>query len=145
MTAMRFDYFCTLHRARKAYARLMDPLCRQWNITKNELDVLLFLRNNPEFDRSSDIVLHRGMTKSHVSLSVTNLQRRGLLTRQEDSHDRRAVHLSLTEAALPIVQAGQELQREFFTRMLFGISREEAVLWQQLLERVCRNIDDMDP
>lgn len=142
---MRFDYFATLHRARKSYARLLDPLCQQWEITKNELDVLLFLHNNPEFDRSSDIVLHRGMTKSHVSLSVANLERREFLTRREDPNDRRAVHLGLTDAALPIIQAGQELQRTFFTQMFSGISREESALWQQLMERVCRNIDDMDP
>ena len=141
---MRLDYFGTVHRARKKYAQLLDPLCRQWNLTKNELDVLLFLHNNPEFDRSSDIVLHRGMAKSHVSLSVANLERRGFLSRSEDSGDRRAIRLKLTEAALPIVRAGKELQTLFFTRMLTGISQEEAALWQQLMERASKNIDDMD-
>lgn len=141
---MRFDYFGTLHRAKKAYTRLLDPLCRQYALTKNELDVLMFLHNNPEFDRSSDIVVHRGMTKSHVSLSVANLEHRGYLTRQEDTDDRRAVRLKLTEEALPLVREGQALQREFFTRMFHGISSEEAALWQQLMERVCRNIEEMD-
>lgn len=141
---MRLDYFGSLHLAKKAYTRLLDPLCRQWELTKNELDVLLFLHNNPEFDRSSDIVLHRGMVKSHVSLSVSKLEQRGLIVRAEDSDDRRTSHLRLTEAAMPIVRAGKELQAQFFTRMLTGISREEAALWQQLMERVCKNIDDMD-
>lgn len=141
---MRFDYFGTLQRAKKAYTRLLDPLCRQYALTKNELDVLLFLLNNPEFDRSSDIVAHRGMTKSHVSLSVTNLEQRGLLERREDPGDHRASRLKLTEAALPIVQEGRALQVRFFTQMFTGINREEAALWQQLMERVCKNIDDMD-
>ena len=58
---MRFDYFETMLRARKGYTRVMDPICSQWDLTRNELDVLLFLYNNPGFDRASDVATRRGM------------------------------------------------------------------------------------
>ncbi len=141
---MKFDHFDITARARKKYTFALEPVCRQWDLTKNELDVLLFLHNNPEYDRAADIVAHRGMAKSHVSLSVTNLERRGLLRRSEDPEDRRAVHLKLTDEARVIAEAGKECQVHFFSAMFDGLSREDVVFWQSLMDRVCDNIDHMD-
>ena len=74
----QFNYFDTMARAQKGYARLLEPICKKWELTRNELDVMLFLANNPDYDRAVDIVNHRGLAKSHVSMSVTSLENRGL-------------------------------------------------------------------
>ena len=63
-------------RAQKGYARLLEPVCKKFDLTRNELDVILFLANNPNFDRAVDIVNNRGLTKSHVSMSVASLESR---------------------------------------------------------------------
>lgn len=130
----------SIHLAKKRYAQLMDPVCRDHCLTKNELNVLLFLFNNPNLDRAADIVNLRQISKSHVSLSVANLEQRGLLYRVFDPDDRRTAHLKLTEAALPIVQEGSRLQQEFFGRVFAGLSEEELILWHSILDRVCSNI-----
>jgi len=141
---MRFDHFDVTQQVKKKYALAVDPVCRKWNLTKNELDVLLFLHNNPEFDRAADIVAHRGMTKSHVSLSVSNLEGRGLLTRREDPEDRRAVHLILSEEGHAIAEAGREYQIRFFTALFDGMSWEELLQLQKLMERIQDNIVRME-
>ena len=129
--------------AKKRYSQLMEPLCGAWELTKTELDVLLFLANNPGLDRAADIVRIRQIAKSHVSLSVTNLEQRGLLLRVFDPGDRRTAHLKLTEAALPIVREGNRLQQEFFGRIFEGLSGEELAVWRTILDKVCRNIQSM--
>ena len=141
---MRFDLFDVTQQVKKKYALAVDPVCRKWNLTKNELDVLLFLHNNPEFDRAADIVAHRGMTKSHVSLSVSNLEGRGLLTRREDPEDRRAVHLILSGEGRTIAEAGREYQVSFFGAMFEGLSREELLQLQDLMDRIRENIKRME-
>ena len=92
-----FNYFDIMGMAKKNYAKCLEPICRDQDLTRNELDVMLFLYNNPQFDRAADIVSRRGIAKSHVSLSVTNLESRGLLVRRFDPVDRRQAHLELTE------------------------------------------------
>jgi MarR family transcriptional regulator for hemolysin len=141
---MRFDHFDVTQQVKKKYALAVEPVCRKWNLTKNELDVLLFLYNNPEFDRAADIVAHRGMTKSHVSLSVSNLEGRGLLTRREDPEDRRAVHLILSGEGRTIAEAGREYQVSFFGAMFEGLSREELLQLQDLMDRIRENIKRME-
>ena len=133
----------TIHTAKKRYAQMQEPLCNAHGLTKTELDVLLFLGNNPGLDRAADIVRIRQLTKSHVSLSVSNLKQRGFLRREYDPEDRRAAHLKLTEAALPILQEGKRIQQEFFGRIFAGLSEEEIVFWRAILDKVCRNIQSM--
>ena len=73
------DYFDILGMAKKGYSKLLAPICEEYGLTRNELDVLLFLHNNPEYDRAVDIVNNRGLSKSHVSLSISGLEEKGLL------------------------------------------------------------------
>ena len=141
---MEFNYFDTMLRAQKGYARMLDPICRQWDLTRNELDVLLFLANNPGLDRAADIVSRRGMAKSHVSLSVSNLESKGLLICRKDPADRRTVHLQLTEGAKEIARAGQEAQRIFFVRIHQGVSREEFDLWRRICLKISKNIEELE-
>ncbi len=141
---MEFNYFDTMARAQKGYARLLDPVCRKWNLTRNELDVLLFLANNPEYDRAVDIVQRRGMSKSHVSMSIANLEDKGLLRRREDPADRRTVHLALEPAAEPIVQTGRRAQKWFFSYIHQGVTREQLDLMKDFARKVSENIKNIE-
>jgi MarR family transcriptional regulator for hemolysin len=141
---MRHDYFETMLRARKGYSRVMDPICQQWDLTRNELDVILFLYNNPDFDRASDVASRRGMAKSHVSLSVNSLESKGLLRRRADPADRRAVHLELMGDASDIALQGRAAQTEFFGKIYAGLTVDEIALWSRMAEKVSANIARLD-
>ena len=52
-------FFDILGKAQKQYSKYLEPVCKRWELTSNELDVLLFLHNNPRFDRAADIVDRR--------------------------------------------------------------------------------------
>ena len=138
------EYFDILNKSQKIYTRCLEPVCRKWDLTRSELDVLLFLHNNPGYDRAADIVAHRGMTKSHVSLSVANLQSRGLILTREDERDRRAVRLSLSEEGRQIAEQGRVVQDRFFGAVFEGLSREDLHLWQTMVNRVCDNINHIE-
>ena len=142
--ASGINYFDTMASAQKYYAKLMEPLCKTWELTRNELDILLFLYNNPEFDRAADIVSRRGIAKSHVSLSVTNLEKRELLERRFDENDRRTAHLILTEQGSAIAVQGRELQQQYFAAMYQGISQEELQIWKKIVLKVQDNIRNFD-
>lgn len=135
-----YDYFNVMGIAKKSYNMILAPVCSQWEITRNELDVLLFLGNNPGFDRATDIVTYRGMAKSHVSLSVSNLESRGFLVRRFDEADRRTAHLVLTEQGSAIAAQARVYQTQFFSALHRGITEEEFAIWGSITQRVCENI-----
>ena len=65
----------------KLYGQMFVPVLEQWMLTQLEADILLFLANNPAYDTARDIVERRYIAKSHVSMGVESLARRGLLQR----------------------------------------------------------------
>lgn len=140
----RFNYFDTMARAQKGYARLLEPICKKWDLTRNELDVILFLSNNPSYDRAVDIVNHRGLAKSHVSMSVASLETRGLLERIPDPADRRTVHLHLTEKAKEVAELGVRVQKQFLDYLHQGITEEQLELMRLFAERVYENIKNIE-
>ncbi len=140
---MEIMHFEIMSLAQKRYGQIMEPLCQSWQLTRNELDVMLFLANNPGLDRAVDIVERRGIAKSHVSLAVSNLESKGFLERQADSTDRRTVRLRLTAAASEIVAQGREIQQQFFGNLFSGISPQELDLWQSMTRKIHRNITTM--
>lgn len=139
-----YNYFDTMAKAQKGYARLLDPICKKWNLTRNELDVMLFLYNNPEFDRAVDIVNNRGLSKSHVSLSISSLENKQLLVRKDDPSDRRTIHLQLTERGKEIAQTGRMAQKRFFSYLHQGVTQEQIDLMIDFSRKVAENIKNIE-
>lgn len=134
-------FFTRSQGLRKLYGGLFTPLLARWSITQLEMDILLFLANNPDFDTARDIVEKRHLAKSHVSAGVDALAGRGLLERRRLAGNRKTIHLRPTEAAAPVIEDGQAVQRRYGELLLTGFSREEREELFRLLERVGRNVD----
>lgn len=144
MIELKADYFDNMLRGKKAYAHMIDPVCRKYDLTRNELDILLFLHNNPDFDRASDIAAKRGIAKSHVSMSLSNLEKRQIIFRQTDPDDRRTVHLILTEEAHTMAREGRSAQEAYFRKLYEGLSLEEIAQWQKIIYKVNKNLANME-
>lgn len=137
-------YFDLLNQSQKAYSRQLEPVCKKWDLSRSEVDVLLFLYNNPGYDRAADIVTRRGMTKSHVSMSVANLCDLGLLVRQFSSTDRRTAHLELTDQGREIAAEAKQAQQAFFDRLYQDIPEEEMDLMKKITRKVWENIENIN-
>ena len=138
------NYFDAMGKAKKEYIRCLEPVCKRFRLTQNELTVLLFLHNNPGLDRAADIVSCRGIAKSHVSLAVSHLEARSILIRRFEPADRRACHLVLTEKGMEIAEAGAKRQRQFFEALYVGISPEERELMRSVAQKIMNNVSEFD-
>ena len=138
------SYFDAMGKAKKEYSRCLEPVCRDFGLTQNELAVLLFLRNNPSLDRAADIVSCRGIAKSHVSLAVSNLEAREILSRRFEPADRRTCHLVLTGRGAEIAEAGVARQRQFFEALYAGVSQSEREQLRVISRKIMDNISHFD-
>ena len=122
------------------YEQITAPVCQQYELTRMEFTVLMFLANNPTFDTAAQIVKYRRLTKSHVSLAVRALLERRLLIGADGVEDRRTIHLSLTDDAMEIVEAGREKQKEFYADVFSGFTQEEMEMIGGFMNRIDVNI-----
>lgn len=121
---------------RRYYDRQFTDLLARSGLTMREMDVILFLTNNPGHDTARDVTELRGLSKSQVSAAVDLLAERGLLDRLPDRADRRVVHLALTDAGAALAREGQKIQSACLDALFAGLTRPEAERFQELLEKV---------
>ncbi len=93
-----------LRQGQQQLDALLERTARQWQISVPELRVLLFLSSSPNRDTATEAAAGCGMSKASMSGNVLKLATRGLLTADMDLKDRRLQHLTLTEAAAPILE-----------------------------------------
>lgn len=125
-----------------SYSEAEKAVMEQYGMTAIEVDVMLFLANNPQFDTAAEIVSVRRIAKSHVSMAVSKLTARGFLKKLRDEKDRKKIHLRITENASPMVRDAQQFQKDFRTSILKGFSEEEKHQMEMFVDRIVRNIRD---
>ena len=124
---------------RSLYSAQLDAVGRECGLARVELDILLFLANNPQFDTATDIVEQRCISKAHVSQSVKSLEQRGYLERRYAGDNRRTIHLHLLECAQAAVDAGRQAHARCLAVLLDGFSEVEEEQLRSYLSRISDN------
>lgn len=123
------DLLTNMAQIRKLYTLMLSPLGEQYDLAQIEIHILLFLKNNPEFNTARDIEKYRGLAKSNISNALERLRKRRLLKVQKDPENRRINRIYLEEEGDVLARILQKRQAEFFT-----------ILLQDIPEDVCRAV-----
>ncbi len=124
------------------YEMLTRKVCEKYQLTQMEYDILIFLHNNPQHNTAAEIVKIRKSTKSHVSSSLKNLENRGLVERIQSADNKKHIEIVLLEKAVPIIEDGIKVQKEFAKTLLRGLSEEEKRICVEVFNKICKNADE---
>lgn len=122
------------------YSSYLESVCKEYELTRTELDILLFLANNPTCDSAVDIVQKRYLAKSHVSTSIRTLTERGFLEQFRDHRDKRVIRLKICNAAAAVIQAGIQAQKACYECMCEGIPENRIAEMNDVLLQIRENI-----
>ena len=67
---------------KKYHAARFEAASVQYGLNQLEIDILLFLHNNPGYDTARDICTYRQLKPALVSLYIENLVQLGFLARE---------------------------------------------------------------
>lgn len=134
------DFWDQIFLFKRFYDQVMEPVTQRWGLTRMELDILLFLANAPAYDTAADIVERRRLTKSHVSVSIQSLIRRGWLERTYYPGNRKSAHLRLLPPSAPAVADGQAAQTALRVQLSQGMSAEERAALESAFARIGENL-----
>ena len=137
------DYLITGRSLTKAYNKHLGEVSDSYGLNRMEINVLLFLYNNPGYDTASDIVELRSFPKSNVSKAVDALTGRGYLEGITDKEGRRIIHLRICPPALEAVKAARERQEDFLRFIYRGITKEEKKVVDHVLSVISHNLKEM--
>lgn len=121
------------------YRKSFEKLLLDAEMTQMEMDILLFLANNPQYNTAKEIIEIRYLTKSHVSSSVEKLVQRGFLSRFQDENNQKLIHLHIQQTAWPWIEQGRTCQQQFTDLLLEGFSCEDRRKLQELFGIIHQN------
>lgn len=139
---MLFDLWDGLSLFKKIYDQSLEPVCKKYQLTRMELDILLFLANNPGYDTAKDIIERRRLTKSHVSMSLKDLERRELVQKEYYPGNQKTAHLKLSSASIQMVAEGQQAQKKFFQTVFRDFNPEDVSRMEDYFERMRKNMQN---
>ena len=136
-------YFWDKHKTITSYYELLSGRVRdRYGLTQMEYDILMFLHNNPQHNTAAEIVKVRKSTKSHVSISLKNLESKGLVERIQSETNKKHIEIVLLDKAELIVEAGINAQKEFAQDVLSGLTEEEKRMCINVFNKICNNAEE---
>ena len=141
MDLMRFWNF--IAEFDQAYDFHRKKVMNKYELSAIEVDVLLFVANNPEINTSVDIVRLRKIAKSHVSMAVKSLSEKGYIVKFNDSSNRKIIRLRPTPEATEIIVYGREEQKKFTMAVEKGLTEADRILFYQHMSRVSKNLQEV--
>ena len=136
-------YFWDKHKTITSYYELLSGrVCDRYGLTQMEYDILMFLHNNPQHNTAAEIVKVRKSTKSHVSISLKNLEKKGLVERIQSETNKKHIEIALLDKAELIVEAGINAQKEFAQDVLSGLTEEEKRMCINVFNKICNNAEE---
>ncbi|MGO4987752.1 MarR family winged helix-turn-helix transcriptional regulator [Gallicola sp. Sow4_E12] len=130
--------FCDL--LEKEYDLVRKDIMNAFCLTGAEVDILLFLENNPQYKSAQEIVEVRKIAKSHVSMTIKGLIEKGFLKKEKDPNNLRVYHLEILEEGKTVTVYGKKKQTKFFENLFSDFSEEEIEEFKRLYHRMIKNM-----
>ena len=124
------------------YEKVTLPVREKYGLSYMEFVVLLFIANNSEYKKASDIVEILGIAKSHVSETLNTLEEKGLVERKRDTQDKRSSILEVMERAKDIIEEGRRAQKEYHDLVFGSLSDDELKELGRLQKIIEKNIKE---
>ena len=106
----------------------------QYDLTQVQFYALLWLADGPKNmkELSSDLLCD----PSNMTRVATILERKGLITRQRDPNDRRAINLNLTDAGRRLCQEAKQQHEVYTQQRMSGLNETERNTLLTLLNKL---------
>lgn len=125
---------------REAYSNYLSLAFEDGSFSPNEINILIFLYNNPNINTSKELTLTLGVSKGLISRSVESLISKGLLIKEKDVDDRRSELLKLSEKAKPLIVRMEKSKDAFAQSVIKDIDVKDLAVYQKVQQQIDQNL-----
>lgn len=144
ITILAEKRFADMTRLSWRYKKCFSLRGEEFDMSANEMALLLLMHNFPEVNTANRIKNELGITKGMVSRYVDEMISKGYIRAEQDSKDRRVIRLHLCDKAVAISKKVDSDGRNFFISVMNGIEPEKIISMIETMEQISANIDSLD-
>lgn len=138
----QINFYLYFRECLKLYDKVTMPVAEKHGLGYMEFVTLIFLANNKEYNKASDIVTLLGIAKSHVSSTLDQLEKKNLIERVKDESDKRSSIIRIKENAKEIINDGRKAQEEYWKMVVKDIDEEELRKLNETLMKIEKNVKE---
>ncbi|KFC81356.1 transcriptional regulator [Buttiauxella agrestis ATCC 33320] len=127
----------------RIWRALIDHRLKPLELTQTHWVTLHNIHQLPPEQSQIQLAKAIGIEQPSLVRTLDQLEEKGLISRQTCANDRRAKRIKLTERADPIITEMETVIKKTRDEILLGISPEEQTLLLNLINRLEKNIVDL--
>ena len=131
------------HNMIRSGRQIINRNLRPLGLSSAEGNILLHLFTQGQEMGQEQLVEQLDVSKPAISRALHSLETKGYVTRQRDPDDKRAHRVRLTDKALEIGPAVEQIYNHVYTLAVQGISQEELDCFVKLFGRMSENFAQM--
>jgi MarR family transcriptional regulator, transcriptional regulator for hemolysin len=137
---LRDGFASLIARAGRQWRRAVDRRLQPFGLTEATWLPLIYLARAPTPVRQKDLAASLVLDGSSVVRLLDALEAAGLIERREETADRRAKTITVTNRGLSIIDQVEAVSRDVRTATLVGLSHDEIEIATRVLDHVCQNL-----
>jgi len=111
-----------------------------YNFTPNEISTMIYLLEDNDIDTAKGISTKYGVTQSLICRSVDSLTKKGIISVNTDSDDRRVNHLEINLSDRKLLDILTNLNSMYIEKMFEGIDPQDAETFRRVLGQIGKNL-----
>jgi len=127
-------------RTGRQWRRAVDRRLQPFGLTEATWLPLIYLARTPAPVRQKDLAASLVLDGSSVVRLLDALEAAGLIERREESVDRRAKIITVTDRGLSIIDQVEAVSRDVRNATLVGLSPDQIEIATNVLDLVCENL-----
>lgn len=124
--------------ARKIHQKLSLKF-RDYDITPEQWVVLKELSNEDKISQN-EISLRVGKDKNNIKALIDKLEKKEYLIRQQDTNDKRAFLITLTDKAYLLIEELKDIDKAFNEEISQNLNQSELEQFKLLLDKFKKNL-----
>ena len=120
----------------------LSEIAKNNNLSINEILILSYLYYSNK-NLATNITNDLGFTKSHVSLSINLLKKKGFIEKVRDTTNKKNIHIKLKQKAGDIVKQVLLEKENLFNKIKYNISDSDWVQFVTTLSKIEKNLKGM--
>ncbi len=133
------DIWLQAHNMIRSGRQIINRNLQPLGLTSAEGNIMLHLLTQGQEMAQEQLVAQLDVSKPAISRTLNSLETKGYVTRHPDPDDKRAHRIRLTEQALEIGPAVEQVYNHIYTLAMQGISQKELDYFVNLFSRMSEN------
>ena len=133
-------YIISFRKAKKLYKNYIERDLSIYDLSENEIEIIMCLNRNPMKNTAKDLVEYLGLSKGMISRTIDQLVAKEILEFEKDKKDKRIYRLKISDKSNKLIKDLEVSSERFFSGLIKNVDDDRLETFTSVLEDMIINM-----